>query len=75
VSPPARLLLAFDSIHDVLRAERALQAAGLTCELVPTPRALTSDCGMSLSCRPEERQAISALDAREGLGVRRTLEL
>lgn len=59
--PPPRLLLGFDSIHDVLAAERALEAAGLGCDLIPTPRALSTDCGMCLACRPEARAALEAL--------------
>jgi hypothetical protein len=36
------------SIHDVTAAERALRMAGLWCDMVPTPRSLSSNCGMVL---------------------------
>lgn len=40
--------LLFRSIHDVLRAERILKEKGIAHELVPVPRNLSSDCGMSI---------------------------
>ena len=45
---PGHCLLLYHSIHDVMRAERALKQAGLWCDLIPTPRQLSSDCGMAL---------------------------
>jgi hypothetical protein len=36
------------SIHDVMAAERALAELGLESDLVPVPRALSSDCGMAV---------------------------
>jgi len=37
--------LLFHTIHDVLRAEKALKAHCLDFELIPVPRNLSSDCG------------------------------
>lgn len=42
-------LVLYDSIHDVMRAESTLKRAQLWCDLVPTPRQLSSECGMSLA--------------------------
>lgn len=46
--PARKLLLLFDSIHDVLRAEKFLKEHSITSELIPVPRNLSSDCGMSI---------------------------
>ena len=46
--PEHSLFLLFDTIHDVLRAEKALKRRGLAIELVPVPRNLSSDCGMAI---------------------------
>jgi hypothetical protein len=40
--------LLFRTIHDVLKAEKLLKQRGLAFELVPVPRNLGSDCGMSV---------------------------
>jgi hypothetical protein len=47
----------FDSIHHAIGAERAFGEAGLWCDLVPTPRELSSDCGMALEYREEDAEA------------------
>jgi hypothetical protein len=37
--------LLFYTIHDVLKAEKALKRQGVAFDLVPVPRNLSSDCG------------------------------
>lgn len=46
--PARKLLLLFDSIHDVLRAEKLLKEHSIANELIPVPRNLSSNCGMSI---------------------------
>lgn len=58
---PERRLVTFDSIHHVLAAERALKEAGVWCDLIPTPRRLSSDCGMALEYREPDDAAVRAL--------------
>lgn len=41
-------ILVFESTHQVLKAEKALQQAGIHHEIIPTPKDLSSDCGMSI---------------------------
>ena len=38
----------FRSSSHALRAEKVLQEAGMSIKMIPTPRQLSSDCGMSL---------------------------
>ena len=57
----ARFVALFSSVHHVLAAERAFQAAGLWCDVVPTPRELSADCGVALRCRRSEFEAARAL--------------
>ena len=47
-------VLIFHSIHKVMRAERQLKDAHLDVRLVPVPRQLSSDCGLSLAFRWEQ---------------------
>jgi hypothetical protein len=75
-------VLIFHSIHRVMKAEKALKAAGLDVRLMPVPRQLSSDCGLSLLFFLKDREvAEEALDAEgcpfeelhavEGSGYRR----
>lgn len=41
-------LLTFDSVHQALKAERALRGAGFTVAAVNVPRRLSGDCGIAL---------------------------
>ena len=41
-------ILTFRSVHDAIRAERLLAAAGLQVEAAPTPREISLSCGQSL---------------------------
>jgi hypothetical protein len=61
VTEDATILLVCESIHDVLAAEKVLKQRGLWCDLVPTPREISSDCGMSLTCRRADLPALRAL--------------
>ena len=45
----------FRTVHDVLKAENALKDRGVSFELVPVPRALSSECGVCIASeRPPE---------------------
>ncbi len=44
----AHCVLLFRSIHDVTAAEYVLKTAGIWCDMVPTPRSLSTNCGMVL---------------------------
>jgi hypothetical protein len=61
-----RCVLLFVSIHDVLRAEAAVQAGGLWCDLVPVPRALSAECGMALEVAAGDLTAVRAALAAAG---------
>ncbi|MBA1334709.1 MAG: hypothetical protein HPY66_2613 [Firmicutes bacterium] len=41
-------VLAFDSTHHAIQAEKFLKEAGLKIEVLPTPRDITASCGLSI---------------------------
>ncbi len=43
-----RCILVFASTHQVMKAEKVLQEAGVRHEIIPTPKELSNDCGMSI---------------------------
>lgn len=59
-------VLIFHSIHKVMKAEKALRAAGLDVRVMPVPRQLSSDCGLSIAFRSQDREAVD--EVLEGAG-------
>jgi hypothetical protein len=51
----------FYSTAHALRAEKVLQRAGLSIKMIPTPRQLSSDCGMALRFDRAAEEAVAAL--------------
>ena len=75
-------IMIFSSIHDVTAAERALNKKDIWCDMVPTPRDLSSNCGMALEVLHEDLLMIEEAFAdtpivlkeihiEEGFGYRR----
>lgn len=52
-----RCVITFDSIHRVMKAEKILKGENVTITLIPTPRQISSDCGMvvQVDCDDLER--------------------
>jgi len=48
----------FHSTTHALRAEKVLQGAGVSTKMIPTPRQLSSDCGMALRFDPVDRMRV-----------------
>jgi len=36
------------SVHHMMRAEKTLKEKAITCDVIPTPRAISTSCGMSI---------------------------
>ena len=52
----------FHSASHAIRAEKVLQQAGISNKMIPTPRQLSSDCGMALRFeRADEEQVARTL--------------
>ncbi len=60
------VILVYSTAH-ALKAEKALQRAGIPCKLIPVPRHISSDCGVCVRIRRSDRQ--SALEVLETAGV------
>jgi len=48
------LVLVFESTHKVLKAEKLLKSEKIDYEIIPTPKDISSDCGMSVRLMPEQ---------------------
>jgi hypothetical protein len=62
-----KVLLLFQSVHEVLAAERHLQEVISEIDVVPVPKELSSNCGVALEVMPERLQAAIELLKKEGL--------
>jgi hypothetical protein len=62
-------IMLFATIHDVIAAEKLLQRHDLWCDMMPTPRQLSSDCGMSLAVRAEDIARARELVGPEAAGL------
>jgi len=51
--PVNYLILIFQSTHHVLKAEKVLLGKGLKIDIIPTPKEVSSDCGMSIRIDPD----------------------
>ena len=50
-------VMLFESIHNVMGAEQQLKNAGMWCDLIPTPRQLSSECGMAVAIHYRDYQS------------------
>ena len=46
-------ILVFESTHKALTAEKTLLAAGIKFDIIPTPKNISSDCGISIRLLPD----------------------
>jgi len=46
-------IFTFNSTHHVLKAEKLLIDKGIRHEIIPTPKNISSDCGMSIRVNPD----------------------
>ena len=46
-------VLLFDSVHQVMRAEKLLKKRNLQIDLIPVPREISSDCGVAIELPSE----------------------
>jgi len=61
------LLLVFETVQRVIRAEKAARDAGLDVDASPAPRAVSSSCGVVLEARTEEAGALA--DILDGINL------
>lgn len=54
MNPLTHSVIIFTSLHDVMAAEKTIMAQDITCELIPTPCELSSNCGMALEVQQED---------------------
>ncbi|MFY9140480.1 MAG: DUF3343 domain-containing protein [Thermacetogeniaceae bacterium] len=69
-------VLTFPSSHYALKAEKTCKDAGICVALIPLPREISADCGVSIIVRPEIRREAEMLLEEKGVpldGVHRIM--
>jgi hypothetical protein len=64
-----KLILTFESIHAVLKAEKLLKQGEFAHEIVPTPREISSDCGMAIRVSEEIGEKAKTLLVDKGVNT------
>jgi hypothetical protein len=59
----------FHSTAHAIRAEKVLAGAGFKIKMIPTPRQLSSDCGIALRFDKVNEEAISAALQENGVPI------
>jgi hypothetical protein len=57
----------FYSTAHAIRAEKVLEAVGVPIKMIPTPRQLSSDCGMALRFDPDHKTRVAAALRENGV--------
>jgi len=58
---PNHWVIIFESVHYVMKAEKVLKEQGLKILLIPTPRKISSDCGVALEILGERIDIIKEI--------------
>ena len=64
-----KLVVTFHTTAAAMAMEALCKVQNLPGRLIPTPRELTADCGMSWRAEVQDRAALAALTEAEGLEV------
>lgn len=61
------LVIIFNSIHRVMKAEKVLKERNLDFLLIPVPRSLKSDCGLAIRYAEADHERIASVLAEADL--------
>ncbi len=67
-SSPLSVVLVYSTSH-AIRLEKLLQAQKIPCRLIPVPRHLSSDCGISLRAPRSKREEIGEILGEAGVEI------
>lgn len=62
-------VLTFPSSHQALKAEKICRDAGICVTLIPLPREISADCGVSLIVRSEMRKQAEVVLTEAGVSL------
>lgn len=64
---PNNRIITFESVYYVMKAEKILRAGGFDVTLIPTPREISSDCGVAIELNSDQPDRVQSLLQEHGL--------
>jgi hypothetical protein len=64
---PDRWVITFESVYFVMKAERILKERGIKIDLIPTPREISSDCGIAIELTGENLDRVREILKKDGM--------
>ncbi len=68
-------MITFSTTHRVMKAEKVLMAHDIPVRLIPTPRQVSSDCGMAVEVDCSDMTRAKSVLGKEGLPIEGAFEL
>lgn len=62
-------LVAFNSTHSAIRAEKELIASGISVRIIPVPREITANCGLAIKLNLEDLKVVREILANNNIEV------
>lgn len=60
-----KYLITFDSVHQAMKTEDILINEEIKCRTIPTPREITTSCGLSIIFEEEYIDKFNSLDSKK----------
>jgi hypothetical protein len=53
-----KYIIVFESVHSTLSYEKELREAEIPYQIIPTPRGISTDCGLSIIITPDQWESL-----------------
>ena len=64
-----KCVVTFSTVHNVMKSEKVLKQKGFSVRLIPTPRKISSDCGMALEISSGNKDSNEILQLIKETGI------
>lgn len=64
-------VLLLPSVSHALLSEKVVKAEGISCKLIPTPREISTDCGIVLRFSEEDKKRLEYVIVENGIDFNR----
>lgn len=65
-----KILILFQSIHYVIKAEKICLKTGIPCRIIPVPKEVSSECGMAIQIEESHKDTFETTMNQKGISFR-----